>query len=86
MPISGKENERARLMWQCRRGMRELDILLQDFMNERYDDLPLTDQESFRAILALPDQLLLEYLLGRIIPSDPAVAHVITRIRQFPED
>ncbi len=86
MSISGKENERARLLWQCRRGMLELDILLQDFMNERYDDLPTEDQETFRVILALPDQLLLEYLLGRIIPSDPAVAHVITRIRQLPED
>ena len=84
--MSGQEHERARLRWQCRRGMRELDLLLQDFMDLHYDVISPEDQESFRTILNLPDQLLLEYLLGRITPSDPAVAHVIKQIRNCPED
>lgn len=72
---------RARLAWQCRRGLLELDILLQGFLDEQYDLLTIDEQQAFESLLNYPDQLLLEYAMGRLLPADPALAHVVTRLR-----
>jgi len=71
----------ARLAWQCRRGMRELDLLLQQFLDRSYPTLAVHEQIDFVRLLEYPDQLLLEYLLGRMVPSDPALASLVSQIR-----
>lgn len=71
----------ARLAWQCRRGMRELDLLLQRFLDLSYAGLEVEEQRDFVRLLEYPDQLLLEYLLGRMTPSDTALAGLVARIR-----
>lgn len=76
--------ERDRLRWQCRRGMRELDLLLEDFMVDQYGTLDADQRRAFRALLECPDQLLLDYFMGRLIPSDKEVAGIVERIRRLP--
>lgn len=76
------EVQRARLLWQCRRGMLELDAMLQSFMDKGYDDLSEHQQKAFEILLQTPDQLLLEYLMDRTIPIDKDVAYVARRIRE----
>lgn len=78
--------DRNYLYWQCRRGMRELDILLQGFLEKCYDDLSSTDKEAFNSLLSYPDSLLLEYLMGRMSASDRALSNVITGIRNAATD
>lgn len=73
--------QRARLYWQCRRGMRELDLLLQGFLERGWSDLPPPGQAAFERMLRHQDALLLEYLMGRRAPSDREVADVVARIR-----
>lgn len=73
--------ERARLRWQCRRGMRELDLLLQGFLDHAYDHAPDAERAAFRRLLDYPDPLLLEYLLGSLVPGDREIHDVIVRIR-----
>ncbi len=80
------DRERARLRWQCRRGMRELDLLLEAFMADQYEALNEPERQAFQRLLACPDQLLLEYLMGRMPPSDRELAHVVARIRRPPAD
>jgi len=70
----------ARLAWQCRRGMLELDILLQVYVERRYPSAAAEQREAFEALLEYPDQLLFDYLLGGSRPSDPKMAHVIQDI------
>jgi antitoxin CptB len=72
---------RSRLYWQCRRGMRELDIVLQDFMESCYESMSDADIRTFQDLLNYPDALLLEYVMGRMQPSDRALADVVSRIR-----
>lgn len=74
--------QRSRLLWQCRRGMLELDAMLQAFMDKAYDDLSEQQQKAFEILLQTPDQLLLEYLMGRTIPIDKDVAYVARCIRE----
>lgn len=73
--------EYARLCWQCRRGMAELDALLQPFMERRYAGLSARQRQVFEELLTCPDQLLLEYLMGRTVPIDTEVVDVIQQIR-----
>jgi len=76
------EQKRARLLWQCRRGMLELDAMLQPFMEKVYDDLPGQQQQAFAELLSNPDQVLLEILMGRTIPENKDVANVAQRVRE----
>ena len=73
---------KARLYWQCRRGMLELDELLQGFFKQQIDSLTESQLHSFEALLKSPDDLLLEYLMGRTIPMDAGMADVVAKIRQ----
>jgi len=70
-----------RLRWQCRRGMLEVDLLLNSFLDGPYASLSDADKGRFDALLEYPDQVLLEWLMGRERPVDPELAHVVDRIR-----
>jgi succinate dehydrogenase flavin-adding protein (antitoxin of CptAB toxin-antitoxin module) len=76
-------NERlARLKWRSRRGMRELDAVLQSFLATAGSaGLGDDDLACFEMILDLPDPTLLAYLSGRSEPADAAIAALIERIR-----
>ena len=74
-------SQRARLYWQCRRGMLELDLVLQAFLDHRYEHALPEERRAFEALLNYPDALLFEYIMGRVIPTDSQLAHVITQLR-----
>jgi antitoxin CptB len=61
--------------------MRELDLLLQGFLECGYADLDESARAAFATLLDYPDALLFDYLLGKSHPSDRAIADVINRIR-----
>lgn len=73
--------ERARLAWRCRRGMLELDLLLQGFLERGYDALSEAQQARFVQLLELQDQTLLDYLMEREIPREREDVELITKIR-----
>ena len=70
-----------RLRWQCRRGMRELDLLLLGFLDTGYAALTPDDRAAFERLLEYPDTLLQELLLSGRVSADPAMARVIDAIR-----
>lgn len=76
-----ERNIRNRLAWQCRRGMRELDELLNCFLLQRYSNLDSLQQQAFTRLLDYPDDVLLELLMGRMAPADKDVAHIVQEIR-----
>ncbi len=70
-----------RLRWQCRRGMRELDLLFRQFLDTQGGALDTQTAALLLRLLEYPDAVLLEWLLGRQIPSDTEVAALVRRIR-----
>lgn len=58
-----RELERAR--WRCRRGLLELDIVLQRFMDEHYARLSETELRQFEILLDLSDNDLWEMIALR---------------------
>ena len=69
----------AKLRWHCRRGMRELDVVLQRYLEQSYPHAPPAEQLAFEALLEEQDPQLLAYLMGRAVPSDKEQANVIAR-------
>jgi antitoxin CptB len=74
-------HSRNRLAWQCRRGMRELDVLLKGFLEQRFEQLDSRERDSFTRLLGYPDAVLLEWLMGRMVPADKDVASIVQDIR-----
>jgi len=70
-----------RLLWRCRRGMKELDVLFERFVRAT----PLTGEERWllEVLLERPDPLLAAYLLGGEAPEDPRLERLVTRIRTY---
>jgi len=79
-------HERARLRWQCRRGMRELDELLQPFVTVHLERISTDELQIFRQLLSCPDQQLLAYLMLNEIPQDQGWVDVIGKIRASVRD
>jgi antitoxin CptB len=52
-------DELAKLKWQCRRGTRELDLLLNDYLENRFIKANPAEQSYFLEILKLEDSILL---------------------------
>jgi len=71
-----------KLRWRCRRGMRELDAVLQSFVDVQLAGLGEAEIACFERILELPDPELLAYLSGRSVPADAEIAALIDRIRR----
>jgi antitoxin CptB len=63
--------EARKLLWRCRRGMKELDVLLERFARERYAYVSIDDQRAFARFLDLPDPDLADYFFGHAIPKEP---------------
>jgi antitoxin CptB len=73
--------ELSRLRWRCRRGMRELDRLLERYLEQRFAAADLGEREAFAALLELPDPVIFGYLIGRDRPENEAQSNVVERIR-----
>ncbi len=57
-------NDRKRLVWQCRRGMLELDVILQPFLNKYFDGLDSAQKASFSELLKQADPDLYTWIMG----------------------
>ena len=73
----------GRLRWRCRRGMKELDILLSRYMDQRFYAAPPLEQEAFRGLLEYPDPEIYAYCLGQERPPEH-LAVLIERITANP--
>ena len=54
-----------RLLWRCRRGLLELDIVLGRFIEQGYLSLDEAQQAAFDALLDMPDNELWDMIAGR---------------------
>ena len=75
--------ELGRILWRCRRGMKELDLLLERFGRSSFPRASLPERRAFEGLLELPDPVLAGYLLGGLTPSDPQTAHLVRQIRAY---
>lgn len=77
-----KSPELSRIRWQCRRGMLELDILLNRFIEDKYEQLSGEQVIVLDTLLDYPDQVLYDLLLEKMSSSDKAVSELVGVIRE----
>ncbi|NCC27655.1 MAG: succinate dehydrogenase assembly factor 2 family protein [Gammaproteobacteria bacterium] len=79
------ELEIRRLRWQCRRGMLELDYLLDGFLDLGYRGLGPAQRLAFVRLLGEQDQRLGDWFMSRAEPPDAElrdlVRHIVAVVR-----
>ena len=72
----------ARLRWRCRRGTKELDLLLGTFLEQHGPRLTAEQRADFDHLLEQPDDLLQSWLLyGDPVPL-PRLVPLVQTIRE----
>ena len=72
--------EARALLWRCRRGMKELDVLLERYAAARLPQADPVERRLLARLLDLPDPELAGYFLGGEVPVEPEMAALVTRI------
>ncbi len=75
-------NKKSWLRWRCRRGIREMDIVLQTFLEQCYDTLSDIDKQSFTALLDETDLDIMNWMMGKDEPENNALKKMIFLIQQ----
>ena len=77
-----KDAELRRLAWRCRRGMLELDIVLQRFIAQHFDELTLAQLKALDDLLELPDTDFWTLISSdKITPKNIDTVNVVNKIR-----
>ncbi len=83
MSLEGEPNL-SRLRWHCRRGMRELDVVLARYLERDYPAGTQAERRAFEALLELQDPDLYSLLIGRDGPPiDPDMTHVLSILTHY---
>jgi antitoxin CptB len=72
--------EARALRWRCRRGMKELDVLLERYAAAALPQAGAAERGLFGRLLDCPDPELAGYFLGGEVPPEPELAALVTRI------
>lgn len=76
-------NDQERILqWRCRRGLKELDVMIQPFLSDGYRDLDSAQQAAFVRLMACEDPDLLDWFLRQSRPEDPELEQLVELIRQ----
>ena len=74
-------DKKARLLWRCRRGIKEMDIILQEFINISYYQLNDEDKNAFSKLLDEQDLDILNWIMGKDKPANDRLANIINIIK-----
>ena len=66
-----------RLKWACRRGMLELDVLFEPFVEAAFDSLPDAQKLAFMRLLECDDPDLFAWVMGHEECKDPELKHIV---------
>ena len=82
--MTDDDTELRRLRWRCRRGMRELDQLLERWLEREWRQSPIAQREVFLQLLDTEDDKLWRWFLGHEIADDVEIAALVEHIRTLP--
>jgi len=76
-------SEVSRLRWLCRRGMKELDIVMTNYLESHYAEATEVEKNGFKVLLEMPDPDLYSLLLGRRTSPNQTIVRVACLIRNM---
>jgi antitoxin CptB len=81
--VTTPEVNMSRLRWRCRRGMRELDVMLTRYLDRAWATASSAERAAFVQLVDLQDPDLFGYLVGRTTPVEETQRAVIACIRRL---
>ena len=76
------DREWERIRWHCRRGLLEVDIVLERFLERHGGRLVGNELKTFKELLDLPDNDLWDLIVGREEASRPDWQDMVALLRQ----
>ncbi len=74
--------DKARLKWFARRGMKELDVLMERYLEHRYDVAPENERQAFVVLMSAEDPDIWAWVMGfQDMPEEREIANVIEQLR-----
>ena len=72
-----------KILWQCRRGLWELDAILMPFVEKNFSELDNKEVEEFRKLLAYEDIEIFDILVNKKPFDDVDIEHIVDKIKIF---
>jgi len=69
------------LVWRCRRGIRELDVLFGRFLESNYANLDARQKAAFERLLEVQDPVIMDWLFRKTETEDAELAELIDSLR-----
>ena len=73
--------EYKEVIWKCRRGTKELDLMMNGFYNNYYKTSSKSQKEAFIKLLSLEDPFISDLLMNKTVSKDIAVNEIADMIR-----
>lgn len=70
-------DDERRLLWRCRRGLKELDVIVGPFMEKHYQGLDAKHRASFARLMECEDMDLFNWFMRQSTPSDPELEQMV---------
>ena len=77
------DQEINRMRWASRRGMLELDLVLEPFVVARYAALDERDRQRFQQLMRCEDQDLFTWFMRRERPDDEELQAIVSKVLDF---
>ena len=79
-----KKAEARRIAWRCRRGLLELDIVLQRFVALEFTNLSSQELTALDALLALPDNVFWDLLVNeKAVITNKNTKNILLKIKSM---
>lgn len=83
MSYSEPTIEQRRIMYQARRGLKELDFYIDAYVKSQYLQADPAEQAVFAKLLSYEDPDLLNYFLNQDQPEDAQVMALVEKIKAW---
>ena len=68
---------KKKILWQCRRGLWELDAILIPFVEENFEELDISNQKLFKELLSYEDVEVFDLLVNQKEPLDANIKPLV---------
>jgi antitoxin CptB len=74
-------SDMMRLRWRCRRGQKELDIVMNRYLEQVYTDAEASQKAAFEELLLVEDPTIIDLLMERIEAQNPEQQILLDKLR-----
>lgn len=75
--------EQRRIIYQARRGLKELDVFIDPYVRQRFLTASEDEQVTFAKLLTFEDPDLLDFFMNQQTPDDAKIAELINIMKQL---